>query len=152
MNGPGVEDRLAIQDLYARYCWALDTGDTEGYVALFAEDAEASEETRDGTVEVRHGRSEIEKLVLKFHERADFPGHQLQMAQLLFEPDPLARPQHWVVRSYAWATVNRPPAAPYLHWCGHVRDVVAKIDGVWLIRSKQIMGWAGKVLARFAKP
>lgn len=151
MSGPGVEDRLAIQDLYARYCWALDTGDTEGYVALFTDDAEASEETREGTVEVRRGRSEIERLVLKFHERADFPGHQLQMAQFVFEPDPRHRPQHWVVRSYAWATVNRPPAAPHLHWCGHVRDVVAKIDGVWLIRSKQIMGWTGEVLARFAK-
>jgi hypothetical protein len=36
-----------------------------------------------------------------------------------------------------------------------VRDVVAKVDGVWKIRSKSIMGWAGEVLARFdarAKP
>jgi hypothetical protein len=26
---------------------------------------------------------------------------------------------------------------------------VAKIDGVWKIRSKAIMGWAGEVLSRF---
>jgi hypothetical protein len=26
---------------------------------------------------------------------------------------------------------------------------VAKVDGVWLIRSKAIMGWAGEVLNRF---
>jgi hypothetical protein len=32
-----------------------------------------------------------------------------------------------------------------------VRDVVAKIDGAWLIRSKEIMGWAGDVLARFER-
>jgi hypothetical protein len=150
MAGPSTEDRLAIYELYARYCWALDTGDTDGYVALFTDDAEATEETRDGTVEVRRGLSEIRKLVLKFHERADFPGHQHQMAQLVFEPDPQRRPDHWSVRSYAWATINRPPAAPHLHWCGHVHDVVAKVDGRWRIRSKQIMGWAGEVLARFA--
>jgi hypothetical protein len=30
-----------------------------------------------------------------------------------------------------------------------VRDVVAKVDGEWKIRSKAIMGWAGKVLSRF---
>lgn len=151
MQGPSTEDRLLILDLYARYCWALDTGDTDAYVALFTEDAEATEETRDRGLEVRRGREEIRKLVLKFHERPEFPGHQHQMAQFVFEPDPQARPDHWVVRSYAWATINHPPAPPHLHWCGHVRDVIAKVDGQWLIRAKDIMGWAGPVLAGFAK-
>jgi hypothetical protein len=148
-QGPSVEDRLAILELYARYSWALDTGDTDGYVELFTQDAEATEETREGGLEVRQGREEIRKLVLKFHERADFPGHQHQMAQLLFEPDPLGRADHWVVRSYAWATINRPPAPPHLHWCGHIRDVLAKVDGEWKIRSKSIMGWSGPVLSGF---
>jgi hypothetical protein len=152
MKGPETADRLAIFELYARYSWALDTGDTDGYVALFTEDAEATEETRDGTIEVRKGHSEIRKLVLKFHERVDFPGHQHQMAQLVFEPDPDGRKDHWVVRSYAWATINHPPAPPHLHWCGHIRDIVAKTNGEWLIRSKQIMGWTGEVLARFRAP
>jgi uncharacterized protein (TIGR02246 family) len=151
MTRPPVEDELAIRELYARYSWALDTGDTEGYVALFAPDAEATEETASGELEVRKGREEIRKLVLKFHERPDFPGHQHQMDQLVFEPDPQARPDHWQVRSYAWATINRPPAAPYLHWCGHIRDVVGKMDGKWLIAEKDIMGWAGQVLERFAE-
>ena len=149
MTGPSTEDRLAILELYARYCWALDTGDTEGYVAMFTEDGEITEETRDGTIEARRGHPEIRKLVLKFHQRPDFPGHQHQMTQLVFDPDPEARPDHWVVRCYAWATINRPPAPPHLHWCGHIRDVVARIDGRWLIRSKQIMAWAGDVLAGF---
>ena len=149
MQAPSAQDRTEIYELYARYSWALDTGDTDGYVALFTEDAEASEETRSGELEVRKGRAEIRKLVLKFHERADFPGHQHQMAQFVFEPDPEGRPDHWVVRSYAWATISRPPAAPYLHWCGHIRDVVAKVDGTWRIRSKAIRGWSGSVLSRF---
>jgi ketosteroid isomerase-like protein len=151
MTGPDTHDRMAILDLYARYCWALDTGDTDGYVALFTDDAEAIEETRDGTLDIRQGRDEIRRLVLKFHERADFPGHQHQMAQLVYEPDLDHRPDHWVVRSYAWATINQPPAPPHLHWCGHIRDIVAKIDDEWLIRSKQIMGWSGKVLERFGQ-
>lgn len=149
MPRPSVEDELAIRELYARYCWALDTGDTDGYVALFAPEAEATEETASGELEVRKGREEIRKLVLKFHERPDFPGHQHQMAQLVFEPED--RPEHWIVRSYAWATINRPPKPPYLHWCGHIRDVVAKIDGEWQIVAKDIMGWSGEVLQRFKK-
>ena len=148
MTRPPVEDELAIRELYARYCWALDTGDTDGYCALFTEDAEATEETATGEIEVRKGREEIRKLVLKFHERPDFPGHQHQMAQLVFEP---AGPDRWAVCSYAWATINRPPEHPFLHWCGHIRDEVAKVDDQWLIARKDIMGWAGEVLARFAR-
>lgn len=151
MPRPSVEDELAIHGLYARYSWALDTGDTDGYVALFTEDAEATEETSSGELEVRKGREEIRKLVLKFHQRPDFPGHQHQMAQFVIEPDPKGRPDHWQVRSYAWATINHPPEPPHLHWCGHIRDVVAKQGGEWLIAEKDIMGWAGKVLSRFEK-
>jgi uncharacterized protein (TIGR02246 family) len=149
MTRPDIADELAIRELYARYCWALDTGDTEGYVALFTPDAEATEETAQGTLEVRKGRDEIRRLVLKFHDRPDFPGHQHQMAQLVFDTDPQGRPDHWQVRSYAWATINRPPEPPHLHWCGHVRDTVAKVDGKWKIAAKDIMGWAGAVLERF---
>jgi hypothetical protein len=148
-TGPDTQARLEILELYARYSWALDTGDTDGYVALFTDDAEVTEESRDGTLEQRRGHAEIRRLVLKFHDRPDFPGHQHQMAQFLFEPDPQGRADHWVVRSYAWATINHPPQPPHLHWCGHVRDVVARVDGRWLIRAKSIMGWAGDVLARF---
>jgi SnoaL-like domain len=149
MQSPSAQDRTEIYELYARYSWALDTGDTDGYVALFTEDAEATEETRTGELEVRKGRAEIRKLVLKFHDRPDFPGHQHQMAQFVFAPDPQGRPDHWVVRCYAWATITHPGSAPHLHWCGHIRDEVAKIDGVWLIRSKSIMGWGGEVLSGF---
>jgi len=152
MQQPSPEDRTEIYELYARYCWALDTGDTEAYVALFTEDGEASEETRSGAIEVYKGPEQIRKLVRKFHERADFPGHQLQMAQFVFEPDPAGRPQHWLVRSYAWATINHPPEPPRLYWCGHVRDIVAKADGAWRIRSKAIRGWAGEVLSHFHSP
>ncbi|MEO6152914.1 MAG: nuclear transport factor 2 family protein [Croceibacterium sp.] len=148
MTRPPVDDDLAIRELYARYCWTLDTGDTDGYVALFIEDAQATEETATGEIEVRTGRAEIRKLVRKFHDRPDFPGHQHQMAQLVFEP---AGPDRWTVRSYAWATINRPPEPPHVHWCGHIRDVVVKEGGEWKIASKAIMGWSGAVLDRFAR-
>ncbi len=151
MLHPTVEEELAIRELYARYCWALDTGDTEAYCKLFTDDAEVTEEAASGGLEVRKGRDEIRKLVLKFHERPDFPGHQHQMDQFIFEPDPKCRAEHWEVRSYAWATINHPPEPPHLHWCGHVRDVVAKVHGEWKFAEKDIMGWAGEVLHRFEK-
>ena len=142
MPGPSAEDRTLIMEMYARYSWALDTGDTDGYVALFTEDAVATEETRMGTLEERTGHDGI-------HENPDFPGHQHQMGQFVFEEDPEGRPDHWVVKMYAWATIAKPDQPPHLHWCGHVRDVVAKVDGEWKIAFKAIMGWKGDVLSRF---
>jgi hypothetical protein len=36
---PSPEDHVAITDLLARYCLALDTDDTDGWIALFLSDA-----------------------------------------------------------------------------------------------------------------
>ena len=142
-----VADELAIRELFARYYRALDTGDTEGYLDCYTEEGEASEETASGEIEVRKGREEIRKLVRKFHDRPDFPGHQHLFANLIFDPGEVAG--QWDVRSYAWSTINRPPEKPFLHWCGHVRDVVALENGQWKLARKDIMAWAGAVLHRF---
>lgn len=144
---PDVADELAIRELFARYYRALDTGDTEGYLDCYTADGEATEETSTGKIEVRQGREEIRKLVRKFHDRPDFPGHQHLFSNLIFNP---AGEGLWEVLSYAWSTINRPPAPPHLHWCGHVRDVVAQENGAWKIARKDIMGWGGQVLHRFA--
>ena len=34
---PTVEERLDIQELFAQYCWSLNTGDAEWYIGLFNE-------------------------------------------------------------------------------------------------------------------
>jgi hypothetical protein len=149
MPGPSAEDRGLIEELYSRYSWALDTGDTDGYVALFTEDALVTEEARGGGLERKQGRDEVRKLVLKFHENPEFPGRQHRMSQFVYEPDPQRRPDHWQVRSYVLTTQTRPGEQPTIWWCGHVRDVVAKVDGEWLLREKEIMGWGGEVLSRF---
>ena len=87
MDGPSTHDRTEIYELYARYSWALDTGDTDGYVAMFTDDAETTEETASGRIEIRKGHEAIRTLVLKFHDRPDFPGHQHQMGQFVFDPE-----------------------------------------------------------------
>ena len=33
------EDRIAVEDVMARYVWAVDSLDPEGYVAVFTDDA-----------------------------------------------------------------------------------------------------------------
>jgi SnoaL-like protein len=146
---PSPQDMDAIEQLYSRYSWALDTGDTEGYIALFTQDAELTEEARGGGTERKHGHEGVRELVLKFHEDPEFPGRQHRMSQLVVDPDPQGRPDHWQVRAYVTTTQNRPPEPPALYWCGHVLDTVAKVDGRWLFQAKSIMAWTGDVLSRF---
>jgi hypothetical protein len=150
MTHPKADDIAAIHELYARYSWALDTGDTEAYMAMFTQDAETAEEQGEG-MEVRRGLAAIRERILQYHDNPDFAGPQHQMAQLTFSPDPLGRADHWQVRCYAWSTMNRPPAPPQIYWCGHICDIVAKVGGNWLFKSKEIHGWSGAVLERFGK-
>ncbi len=145
---PDPADELAIMDLFARYYRALDVGDTEGYLDCYTTDGEAVEESEARGIEICKGRDEIRTLVLKFHDRADFPGHQHRFSNLIFNP---AGEGQWEVLSYAMSTVFHLGDPPQVTWCGHVRDIVAQENGVWKIARKEILPWAGKVLERFGR-
>jgi hypothetical protein len=145
---PSVEDTLLIHDLYNRYSWALDTGDTDAYVKLYLPDAVVHETRPEG---VRHavGHDAIREFVLRFHGNPDFPGRQHRTSQVVIEPDPEAREDHWMVRSYVLTTEVKDGAAPSVFWCGCASDIVAKASGEWYLKKREIKPWAGDVLARF---
>src|SRR5262245_14440794 len=100
---PAVEDQLLIHDLYARYSWALDTGDTEAYVRLFAAGAVVFETAPDRTRRIE-GHDQIREFVLRFHRNPDFPGRQHRISQIVISPDPEGRADRWQVRSYVLTT------------------------------------------------
>jgi hypothetical protein len=143
---PTAEDQLSIHDLYARYSWALDTGDTEGYVRLFATDAVVHENAADGAREIV-GHDQIREFVLRFHENPEFPGRQHRIGQIVISPDPAGRPDHWHVRSYVLTTQTEDGYTPSVFWCGYGEDVVAKVDDEWLIRSREIKPWGTRMFA-----
>jgi uncharacterized protein (TIGR02246 family) len=60
------EDRMAVEDLMARYVWAVDSLDPEGYVAVFTEDA-----IIDSNGNFSKGREEIRKIVMSLIQRRD---------------------------------------------------------------------------------
>jgi ketosteroid isomerase-like protein len=144
---PSVEDTLLIHDLYARYSWALDTGDTDGYVDLYTPDATICENRPEGVREAK-GHAAIRDLVLRFHRDPSFPGRQHRTTQLVILPDPDGREDHWLCRAYVLTTEFRGAGQASVYWCGHVTDTVAKHDGEWRIRSRTIKPWAGDVLER----
>ena len=52
------EDRIAVEDVMARYVWTVDSLDADGYVAVFTEDA-----VIDSNGSISRGRAEIRKIV-----------------------------------------------------------------------------------------
>ena len=54
-----TDDYIAIADHMARYCWAVDEGDEEGWIALWAEDGEFS----GATPQPCRGREELRAVV-----------------------------------------------------------------------------------------
>jgi 3-phenylpropionate/cinnamic acid dioxygenase small subunit len=59
-----TEDYVAIADHMARYCWAVDEGDEDGWAALWTEDGEFTGATPDPV----KGREEL-KGVVKMSQR-----------------------------------------------------------------------------------
>jgi hypothetical protein len=91
MNGPSLEDRAEIEDLYARYMWALDTGDSPGYAACFTPDALVWEVQPDGSVSSGRALAFVEE---GYHADPDWVGHQHRHDNLVYAPDPAGRPDH----------------------------------------------------------
>ena len=150
LRGPSIADRIAIDDLYNEYLWALDTADTDGWVDTFFPDGFVWEDQPDGSTWKGETPEDLRAFVLKYHLAPGWAGHQHRESTRVFEPDPLGRPDHWAVRSYVFATrfdVETHRADAY--WSGYYRDVVAKRDGEWKFVSRWIAPWKGEVLARF---
>jgi hypothetical protein len=139
---PSPEDRFAISDLCARYAWALDTGDTEGLVACFTEDAVFDE------IVVARGRDQIRRAVKQvFHDNPLFAGRQHLIGQPLFSPGD--EPDQWRMKSFAHVVALRDTGAT-LFWTGWYDDVIEKVAGEWLFSYRKPAKWEGEVLSGFA--
>ena len=60
------EDRIAVEDVMARYVWAVDSLDADGYVAVFTDDA-----VIDSNGSISKGHAEIRKIVTGLIQRRD---------------------------------------------------------------------------------
>ncbi len=155
MNGPSVADRAEIEDLYRRYMWALDTGDSEGFAACFAPDALMYEVQPDDSVTSHRALTFFEEV---FHDTAERSGHQHRYSNLVYNSDPQDRSEHWETRAYVFATVaqrnqsdatEHPPARTT--WSGHYVDTVAKVNGEWRFVERNIAPWTGERGVRLAE-
>ena len=132
------EDRIAVEDVMARYVWAVDSLDPGGYVAVFTEDA-----VIDSNGNVSKGREEIRKIVTSLIQRRDdnkakgLPTsnlyHVISNVRITFpKPDEASH------QSY-WQTVRRDKDGKMTAAAmGRSEDRLVKRNGKWLIQWRKL--------------
>jgi uncharacterized protein (TIGR02246 family) len=132
------EDRVAVEDVMARYVWAVDSFDPEGYVAVFTEDA-----IIDSNGSISRGHEEIRKIVTSLIQRRDdnkakgLPAsnlhHMISNVRITFP-----KPGEALHQSY-WQTVVRDTDGKMTAAAmGRSEDRLVKRNGKWLIQSRKL--------------
>jgi uncharacterized protein (TIGR02246 family) len=132
------DDRAAVADVMARYVWAVDSLDADGYVAVFTEDA-----VIDSNGSISKGHAEIRKIVTGMIQRRDenkakgVPTanlyHMTSNVRITFP-----KPGEAVHQSY-WQTIRRGKDGTMIAAAmGRSEDRLVKRDGKWLIQSRKL--------------
>jgi hypothetical protein len=132
------EDRIAVEDVMARYVWAVDSLDADGYVAVFTDDAVIDS---NGTISKGHG--EIRGIVTSLSKRRDdnkakgLPSanlyHVISSVRITFP-----KPGEALHQSY-WQTVRRDKDGRMIAAAmGRSEDRLVKRNGTWLIQFRKL--------------
>jgi ketosteroid isomerase-like protein len=132
------EDRIAVEDVMARYVWAVDSLDADGYVAVFIDDA-----VIDSNGAISKGHAEIRKIVTGLNQRRDdnkakgLPTanlyHVISSVRITFP-----KPGEALHQSY-WQTVRRDKDGRMIAAAmGRSEDRLVKRNGQWLIQSRKL--------------
>jgi uncharacterized protein (TIGR02246 family) len=132
------EDRIAVEDVMARYVWTVDSLDADGYVAVFTEDA-----VIDSNGNISKGHEQIRKIVTDLMKRRDdnkakgLPTanlyHVISNVRITFP-----KPNEALHHSY-WQTVRRDKDGKMIAAAmGRSEDHLVKRNGKWLIQFRKL--------------
>lgn len=134
-----LEDRVEIQELIARYAYALDTGDFEAYVDCF---------TPDGGIDHNppgkcFGRDGLRKLTdfLWYRKPNHYLGRQHNMTQIIMTPDgdDVRVKAFWSILQH-----NVETKACFVFGMGNWDTLVTKNeDGEWRLQLVEVKIWQG---------
>ena len=132
------EDRIAVEDVMARYVWAVDSFDADGYVSVFTEDA-----VIDSNGAISKGHDAIRKIVTGLIKRRDdnkakgLPAanlyHNVSNVRITFP-----KPGEALHQSY-WQTIRRAEDGRMIAAAmGRSEDRLVRRNGQWLIQSRKL--------------
>jgi len=136
------EDRIAVEDVMARYVWSVDSLDADGYVAVFTEDA-----VIDSNGSLMKGHAEIRKVVTGLIQRRDenkakgLPAgnlyHVISSPRITFP-----KPGEALYQSY-WQTMRKDKDGRMITGgMGRSEDHLVKRNGTWLIQFRKLTVFA----------
>ncbi|RIV80078.1 nuclear transport factor 2 family protein [Aurantiacibacter xanthus] len=140
-----TEDRHAIEDLFARYSWALDTGDPEALAATFAPDGKCIEQVFEEP-DIWEGREGVAAMGRHYMSSPNFPGRQHHLTMPLYE---MVGPDLCKAKSFVFVTETHGEPPMVLRFSGHYEDEIVRRDGEWLFLNRLIRMWDGEVLQNF---
>ena len=132
------EDRIAVEDVMARYVWTVDSFDADGYVAVFTKDA-----VIDSNGAISRGHEEIRKVVTNLIKRRDDAKalgqppsnlyHVISNVRITFP-----KANEALHQSY-WQTVRRDKDGKMTAAAmGRSEDHLVKQEGKWLIQFRKL--------------
>ena len=143
-----AEDRSAIEDLQARYLFAMDFGDPDLYVTLFTEDGVLD----IGNGEIR-GRKAIRDVIAKMpNTRTTENGlrpasgrHNISNIVLKVNGNKAQARAYW----FHYGNTNPERRGTFTSGYGHYEDDLVKVNGQWLFAKRRIYNegraeWAHK--------
>ena len=131
-----AEDRAAIEDLQARYLFAMDFGDPDLYVTLFTEDGILDV----GSGEIR-GRKAIRDVIAKMpNSRTSENGlrpasgrHNISNIAIKVNGNKASGRAYWFHYSN-----NNPERKSVFDGYGHYEDDMVKVNGQWFFTKRRI--------------
>ncbi len=132
------EDRIAVEDVMARYVWTVDSFDADGYAAVFTDDA-----VIDANGNISKGRDAIRKIVTDLIKRRDdnkakgLPAgnlyHMTGNMRITFP-----KPGEALHQAY-WQTLRRDAEGRMIIAAmGRSEDHLVKRNGKWLIQFRKL--------------
>ena len=135
-----AEDRAEIEDLMARYLFAIDYFDWDSYVDTFAPDGELT--FASGTYK---GRDEIRKALISFSQpHRPILSHRRRQARQAAPRDPAIvdpgrRRKAWGRTLWVEMANHGPGDTMKMGTYGIYEDEFSKIDGHWLIQKRNVL-------------
>lgn len=150
-----AEDRARIEDLQARYMFALDFGDLDTYVSTFTEDGildiigqkwQGRQEIKKGLEGLNEAPPEAEENSAPKEDPGPYPAtgrHNITNIVLKIDGDKAVGRAYW----FHYGN-NNPDRKATLDSYGYYEDELAKVDGQWLfskrvIYNEQVADWIG---------
>lgn len=138
-------DRIEINELFARWAWALDTGDEAAFTELCTEDARIEDAAGSFAFEPPGAAARFAQALIR---DPLFPGRQHWIGQTLLTPDG----DVWRARSFGMAPhLHSSARTNFLAWLGYYEDTLTKQNGRWRFKARTLHPWQGEVLAGFPR-